>query len=81
MSRSRRKTPIVGVCSGSEKKDKRFANRALRKTIKQKLINEVDENLLPIMNEKTQIYSWNKDGKIYFGNVESKKYFRKLLRK
>ena len=42
MSRSKQKLPIFGNANGSEKRDKRFANRAVRVKVKTLLANGED---------------------------------------
>ena len=70
MSYSFRKTPIIGCCGGksriSEKKDKRIANKSLRR-INKMILKEYDENtIFKEMREISDIWSWNKDGKMIF---------------
>lgn len=69
MSRSYRKHCIIGNCNSSEKYDKRIANRILRRTVKELLRRDPDEVVLPIMDEVSDKWSMNKDGKSYFGNL------------
>jgi len=60
MSRSRRKTPIIGnLRRRSEKQDKRFANRALRAGVRS------TGNLDLTLDDVSNIWDFNKDGKIY----------------
>ena len=69
MSRSKRKTPIHGMtCARSEKQDKRFANRALRRIVKVRLHTRVDLDAvsLPVMREVYNVWSMAKDGKRRF---------------
>lgn len=75
MSRSKRKTPIVGnaICR-SEKEDKQIANRKLRRAQKQ-AINNGDE-ILPLKREKSNVWAFGKDGKHYMQNFDEK-YMRK----
>lgn len=72
MSRSRRKTPISGICGGSEKYDKRLANRRLRRKSKAidneaKYINGYNSRNYPLMREVSNVWSMNKDGKVWRG--------------
>lgn len=66
MSRSRRKTPIIGVCGKSEKKDKRLANRKLRRMV-HVLIRLGDEHF-PSIREVSNVWAWSKDGKQYLAH-------------
>lgn len=60
MSRSKRKSPYMGLCADSEKWDKRKNNRRLRKKCKEALKNDKE---LPNMKEISDIWTMNKDGK------------------
>ena len=65
MSKSYRKTPIVGIAGSSEKKDKQIANGKFRKKSKQKL-SQFDLDELPFdLDEVHNKWSMAKDGKIY----------------
>jgi hypothetical protein len=79
MSRSRKKSPIIGVAAHSEKQWKRFANRKLRVASAVALAQSgnYDALVLPTMNEVSNENDGPKDGKRYF-NV---KKHPKLLRK
>jgi len=66
MSRSRRHTPIMGVTTAeSEKQDKRRANRALRRTVKTVLLKEPEADVIPTLEEVSDIWSFAKDGRVY----------------
>ena len=84
MSRSRRKTSACGMtCSESEKKDKRIANRTLRRKTKQQL-DENDSNLNEVifvdrLREVSDVWMMNKDGKQFFDS--STDYGQRLMRK
>jgi hypothetical protein len=69
MSNSKKKHPIVArTCAESEKKDKRSANRALRRTVNSSLRNADFENyVVPLIREVSNVWSFAKDGKIYVG--------------
>jgi len=71
MSRSRRKTPIIGwTTADSEKQDKRLANRRLRHRVRQTLrVNPHAE--LPLLREVSNVWLMDKDGKQRIG-VNSK---------
>jgi hypothetical protein len=84
MSRSKRKTPIAGNGSASsEKKDKRFANRSLRKIVKQKLLLGVEDDLLPLVKEISDPWIMSKDGKSWLGfsDFKKKSWYKKMMRK
>ena len=83
MSRSFKKTPIQGNGRGSEKLDKRFANRSLRRSTTMALGSECEEELLPIMKEVSDLWSFVKDGKHYFGGLKNDvdPYHRKMYKK
>lgn len=66
MSRSRRHTPIMGVTTAeSEKQDKRRANRALRRRVKTILLKDPEADVIPTLEEVSDIWSFEKDGKMY----------------
>lgn len=77
MSRSRKKTPVFGNANGSEKQDKRKANRKLRKLVSSSLrkmrdiANEEEEILLaeeqlPQMREASDTWNFQHDGKHFW---------------
>jgi hypothetical protein len=64
LSRSYRRTPIFGITtSRSEKQDKAFANRRLRRKVKVCLAADNEE--LPLLREISNVWSFDKDGKSY----------------
>ena len=68
MSRSKRKTPVLGITTAkSEKQDKRIANRKLRRAVKQRLGYDPD-GVMPELREVSNVWSMDKDGK--------RRYFR-----
>ena len=78
MSRSRRRTPIAGITTAeSEKQDKRFANRALRRLAAQILGVDPEVELLPHCREVTDVWAMAKDGKLWFGKSRDPKLLRK----
>ena len=89
MSRSRKKTPIGGWAGDSEKEDKKIWHRQFRhksKNILRGIHNDMDsleEVVLPVRNEVSNLWSMSKDGKHYFGNWLKKnvEMFRKLMGK
>ena len=75
MSRSRKKTPKIGVtAASSEKEDKRKANRIFRRVSKVQ-IKKGDTPLLDI-KEVSNVWDFDKDGK-YFIKNPTKKDLRK----
>ncbi len=94
MSNSIRKTPILGILhpKGSEKKDKRIANRSLRRVSRQRLVCALDHDalVLPIMREHFDVWSFSHDGKrwIRFNYTDNPRicawtlrYYAKAMRK
>lgn len=66
MSRSRRKTPVRGLtASDSEKQDKRFANRRLRRKVRVALATEPNR-VFPALREVSCVWAFDKDGKVRF---------------
>lgn len=63
MSRSFRHKPIMGRGGESDKRDKRLANRALRRLVKEALSD--GREILPIPREVADVWNWSKDGKRY----------------
>ena len=65
MSRSRKKTPIHGICiCASEKKDKKIWHGKMRAAERDRLIND-PESVTTIANDVCQKYAMGKDGKAY----------------
>lgn len=91
MSRSKKKTPICGWTGGvdSEKEDKKIWHRQFRHKIKNILrgshndVDSLEEVVMPVRNEVSNIASMSKDGKHYFGNWLKKNLdmFGKFMRK
>src|SRR5690606_10736721 len=78
MSRSRRKTPITGITSaGSEKADKRVANRRVRRSVRQSLTVSPAPHLLPHTRELSNPWTFAKDGKVYRGSRLTRAEWRK----
>lgn len=67
MSKSFRKTPIFGMCNGSEKRDKRRANRRLRGRVKVQV--QHDAEVLPVLREVSNVWTFQKDGKTYWSSA------------
>ena len=79
MSRSYKHTTISGMTTAqSEKKDKQLANRRFRRISKHRV--RIDEEPLIDLNEISDPWDFQKDGKRYFDPEEAKK-FPKLFRK
>ncbi len=78
MSKSRKKTSIGGITTScSEKQDKRIYNRRYRHACKQILNTNFECELLPHLREYSNVWSMDKDGKVWFDAKE----FHKLMRK
>jgi hypothetical protein len=75
MSRSKKKTPFCGLSkAGSEKDDKRRANRTLRRKAR-----AGDPENAPVLRAVADVWAMAKDGKVRFDPAASRN--RKLLRK
>jgi len=73
MSRSRKKVPVVAITtSTSEKKEKRDANRRLRRMTREKVRKGEEE--LPGIKEVSDPWQFSKDGKCW---KEDKVFLRK----
>jgi hypothetical protein len=76
MSRSRRKTPIMGMTTcRSEKKDKQIANRKLRVAVRTAMAAGAD--LMPMLNEISSVWSMGKDGRQWIRNPATSRWMRK----
>lgn len=79
MSRSYKHTTISAITTAqSEKQDKRLANRRFRRISKHRV--KIDAEPLIDLNEISDPWDFQKDGKRYFFPDEAKK-FPKLFRK
>jgi hypothetical protein len=79
MSRSKRHTPIWGMTSSeSEKKDKRLARRKLRAALRRVTL---EDQVLPTLREVSEVWTFDKDGKHYFGHCKDDPDFNKWMRK
>lgn len=74
MARSYKYRPIFAFCSGSEKEDKRLANRKFRHKTKLRAKSGSGEFLL--LREVSNVWAFAKDGKRYVKGV-GKKEMRK----
>ena len=85
MAKSMRTTPRMGVGGGSDRKDKRMANRKLRRKVHQRLcgVRELSmaEAPLPLLREISSVERMTKGGKTFLGNIKSEEEFMKLMRK
>lgn len=71
MSRSKRQTPKTGITTAeTEKKNKRNANRKLRRTVKIQV--KQDKDKLSTLREVSDVWSFDKDGKQYLKNPSGK---------
>jgi hypothetical protein len=78
MSRSRRKTSVIGITRAeSEKQDKREYNRRYRHTCKQFLNTDPEAAPIPILREHSNIWSMDKDGKTRFDPTKDPELMRK----
>lgn len=75
MSRSYKKTPIIGhTTAQSEKSDKKIWHRRFRhktKDILRSLHNDpdmIDDTIMPVEDDVSSTWSMSKDGKSYLGN-------------
>ena len=79
MSRSYKHTTIFGITTAtSEKRDKQLANRRFRRISKHRV--RIDEEPLIDLNEISDPWDFQKDGKRYFFPDEAR-LFPKLFRK
>lgn len=79
MSRSYKHTTISAITTAqSEKRDKQLANRRFRRISKHRV--KIDAEPLIDLNEISDPWDFQKDGKRYFFQDEAKK-FPKLFRK
>ena len=87
MSNSYKKNPYTGTTTAkSEKFDKIVSNRKLRQKEKKilKNINDLEDSediILPNIREISDIYNFQKDGRIYWGNNKKNEYYKKAIRK
>lgn len=78
MSRSRRRTPKVGITTArSEKQDKLKAHRRERRGVKAALAKGAEEHELPHRREVSDPWKMAKDGKAYLGQMAKPRDLRK----
>jgi hypothetical protein len=78
VSRSRRKTPVIGVTtSDSEKQDKTEYNRRHRRVVKQAVHIDDETRPLPGLHEHSNPWSMSKDGKMRFDPDKNRDLMRK----
>ena len=76
MSRSRRKSPVIGMTTArSEKEDKQWHNRVLRCRVREAIHKGSD--LLPEKDEISTTWNMAKDGKRRFDPSKEPKLLRK----
>lgn len=75
MTRSKRHTPARGIGGGSDKRDKRIAQRRLRRRVK--VAVEQGAEVVPELREVSDVWDFRKDGKIYLGEWMRPKDLRK----
>lgn len=74
MSRSRRRTPVMGIADASDREDKRRANRALRRGVRV----AVDAGREPpMLREVSNVWGMAKDGKRRFDPMARPERMRK----
>ena len=68
MSRSRRKTPIIGIaCCSSEKQDKRMNNRRHRRNVNDDMRKlDYEDSYYRSHKEDSNPWDMGKDGRCYF---------------
>ena len=75
MSRSKIKTPISGITTApSDKEGKRQANRAFRRNTRMQVLK--GKEIVSLLREVSNVWSFPKDGKRYWKNLNVK-YLRK----
>jgi len=74
VSRSFKKTPIIGLCGVSDKQDKRIANRKTRRA--QNIAVKSDKDVIPVQRECSDVWDMTKDGKCWVG-FDNPKWLRK----
>ena len=63
MAHSRKKTPIRGNANGSDKRDKAWANRRLRRVVRTHIAQDSSVEALPQKRELSDVWDFTKDGK------------------
>ena len=74
MSRSKIKTPILGIAAVSDKEGKRQANRAFRRNTRMEVLK--GKEIVSLLREVSNVWDFPKDGKRYWKNLDVK-YLRK----
>jgi len=79
LSRSRRKTPIIGWAADTDALWKRIYNRAMRRSVRAILRSDPEtEQELPKLRDVSNPYDGEKDGKHYMHNEDTReKWLRK----
>ena len=89
MSRSRKRTPIIGSSGTSEKSDKQVWHRRYRTKVRGLLkslrydVDDIDDTVMPVEGDVSNPWAMKKDGKHYVGkwirgNAER---IRRIMRK
>lgn len=89
MSRSRRKTQIIGYSGSgvSERSDKKRWHSAMRARERDELskiksgYSDADNHITKIKDDIISSWDMVKDGKGYFGRMEDREFYRKYMRK
>ena len=67
MARSKRHTPIFGATTQrSEKSDKRWANRRLRREVREAMSTQHTVEVFPVLRGVSNPWSMAKDGRLYW---------------
>ena len=74
MSRSRKKTPVHGICTGDSQKDwKRDNNRRARRVVKHAIARDgedLEPTELPVKREVSDVWDGPYDGKHYIKGLD-----------
>jgi hypothetical protein len=60
VSRSHKRRPHASICGRSQKRDKRIANRCLRRTTRVEVAHGAE--IVTTMREAANVYNWSQDG-------------------
>ena len=78
MSRSRKRTPVIGITTArSEKADKVAAHRRERRRVRQTIQAAPEAEILPHTRELSNVWAFAKDGKRYAPHWVGPKDLRK----
>ena len=77
MSRSRKKSPAGGIAvAKSEKGDKQKASRVARRVVREALASNPN-GVLPEKREVSDVWTFAKDGKCWYGTAGDARWLRK----